>query len=116
MLLPYRLSFNTGLAQRLLPGEQCTSDAAADRLVTPRYGYCWWFWLPKAHYNGGRPDRNEVLDLTWSWLCFWCSFTAWPKQTTDLPRLWFHSSLDGLRTAPRGTRHSSRRKAGLRRA
>lgn len=114
----YRLSFNSGRAEALKPGETCEPYVCAGHMTTPRFGFCWWFWLPTFYYNGARLDRFEVLDLSLSWLCFWCSITAWPKQVGTL-KPWFHSSLDGLRTAkPRAaSRHQqNKNKPQLRRA
>lgn len=94
----YRLSFNAGLAETLGPGESGTPYLCAGHVTTPRYGFCWWFWLPTLHYNGARLDRHEVLDLSLSWLCCWCTVTAWPKQDGTL-KPWFHSALAELKTA-----------------
>jgi len=58
---------------------QCGMAAKDDGLVpeTARYGRCWWFWLPRLHWNGGIPLRHVCCDVSVKWLCFWCGFYVW---------------------------------------
>lgn len=43
----------------------------------PWMGFCYGSWLPRMHWNGGRPWRREVVDIGWYWLCFHGSWTWW---------------------------------------
>ena len=65
-----RITFNAGRAGKVVPGSTPTERFSL--------GYYWWYWLPDAHTNGGRLHRNEVVDCTVYWLCFWMGFTLWP--------------------------------------
>jgi hypothetical protein len=55
------------------------ADRGSNGIDPPRMGHCWWFWLPRLHTNHGRLWRNEVVDITLNWLCFWTSFTIHPR-------------------------------------
>lgn len=54
----------------------------------PWFGYCYGSWLPRFHWNGGRPWRRECLDIGWYWLFFHGSFTRWQgnndKRSDDI--------------------------------
>lgn len=74
--MSYRITFCWGRSGRLQPGDVPDPDA----FQNGRFGFWYFHWLPRAHYNRGRPWRREVLDLTAHWLCFWIGVTAWPPH------------------------------------
>lgn len=43
---------------------------------TRLFGFWWWTWLPRMHWNGGTM-RDACTDITASWLCFAVSLTLW---------------------------------------
>ena len=43
----------------------------------PRFGRCWWFWIPEFRSNGGKFKANEVTDMSLLWLCFSASLTVY---------------------------------------
>lgn len=65
-----RIYFSYGRAAKY-DGDPC--------LDTARYGFNWWLWIPYLHWNGGRLNRSEVMDISASWLCFWVGLTIYPK-------------------------------------
>ena len=46
----------------------------------PRYGFYWWFWVPKYSSNNGKFKRNECVDISLIWLCFSVGLIFWPKK------------------------------------
>ena len=49
----------------------------------PRHGYNWFYYRPHFRTNKGNPFKKEVLDVSFSWLCFWVGLTwcpAWVKK------------------------------------
>ncbi len=44
----------------------------------PRFGFYWWFWLPRYQSNGGKFKRQEVVDVSIQWLCFSIGLIFWP--------------------------------------
>lgn len=40
-----------------------------------KMGRTWWLWLPRLRINGGRFLRGEIVDVTFTWLCFWFGVT-----------------------------------------
>jgi hypothetical protein len=43
----------------------------------PETGDWFWFFLaPRVRWNGGWRE-DQVIDVSFSWLCFWVSFTLW---------------------------------------
>lgn len=45
----------------------------------PFFGYYWGYWLPYFSWNKGNPFKNQVLDVSVSWLIFWFGISVWPK-------------------------------------
>lgn len=54
-----------------------------DPCIEPRMGRNWFLWLPHIHWNGGRPWRNEVVDVSFNWLFFWVGVTVWKPWTKE---------------------------------
>jgi len=42
-----------------------------------RFGFYWFFYVPRLCWNGGRFGRNECVDVTLQWLRWSLSFTAY---------------------------------------
>lgn len=62
-------------------GELIGYDGEAEHLkdangVSPRFGRCWWYWLPYFRYASG-PKYIPALDF--GWLCWLVSIMFWPK-------------------------------------
>lgn len=68
-------SFSKGKAS-LWDGKDLTLDK-------PRYGYNWFFWFPRLHWNGGFPWKREVTDISCSWLMFWLGVTIWRGRVSQ---------------------------------
>ena len=74
--MSYTMTCGFVVADKMPPGEVVDRDVYGQ---TPRFGRWWWFWVPTGHTNGGRFSRDEVVDVTFCWLCFAVSVTFWPK-------------------------------------
>ena len=68
-----RISFSVGRAGRVRPGDEF------EEWERPRFGFYWWLWLPQLHWNGGLPWRNDNIDVSLNWLCFWAGFVVWSR-------------------------------------
>lgn len=55
-------------------GRVMDDDTFADE-EGPRYGFYWWFWLPKVKYNGGKFSCQHCVDYGINWLCFHVGLT-----------------------------------------
>ena len=40
-----------------------------------KMGRTWWLWLPRLRWNGGSFARGQIVDITFTWLCFWFGVT-----------------------------------------
>lgn len=70
----YDIIFSKGIAGRVARDDVILNDEH------PRYGFYWWFFIPKTSSNGGSIFREEVVDVSLHWLCFWVGFTLWPTD------------------------------------
>ena len=58
--------------------EGCTFEQwELDAPTRPRFGRCWWFWLPKFSTNGGRFKPHQNTDWQIHWLCWVVSLTVY---------------------------------------
>lgn len=49
----------------------------------PRFGRCWWFWLPSLKSNGGRFRCYENTDINFHWLCLSISLTVYSWRNRE---------------------------------
>lgn len=70
----YTFTVSRGIAGRI------AKDDIIEDFENSRYGFYWWFWLPVYMSNGGSIKRREVVDISVSFLCFWCGVILWPKN------------------------------------
>lgn len=70
----YRVTISKGIAGRVVAADNI------EDFEQPKYGFYWWFWLPKFDSNGGSRKRREVVDVSATWLCFWFGFIFWPTD------------------------------------
>lgn len=54
-----------------------------DPCIVPSMGFNWFYWFPRVRWNGGSLFRKEVIDLGFSWFCFWIGITIYGNQNTD---------------------------------
>ena len=50
----------------------------------PRHGYNWFYYLPHMRTNKGNPFKKEVLDVSFSWLCYFWGITIYPAWVNNL--------------------------------
>lgn len=49
----------------------------------PRFGRCWWFWLPRIQI-GNDPERYRTIKFMW--LCYWREYVFdWKIHAPDQP-------------------------------
>jgi hypothetical protein len=95
----YSVSLNYGQALRVdrrRPPEWCP-DA--------KMGRSWWLWLPRLRWNGGSFRRGQLVDITFTWLCFWVGVTFSTVRSVREELALLRQRLDVLEgRAPVGTR------------
>ncbi len=47
-----------------------------------RFGFIWWFWIPRLHTQ--RPDRWNPWVFRIIWLCFAAGFEVWTQESKDV--------------------------------
>ena len=73
--MKYKVTVSKGMAGRI------TATDTIDDYEEPysMYGFYWWFWKPRFNSNSGKFKRNECVDVSIQWLCFWFGFVFWPQ-------------------------------------
>ena len=71
MIKKYDFMLNRGRSGRVM-----ANDDIDYNFERPRFGFYWWFWLPRIKWNGGKFGRDACVDFNVMWLCFWVGFVA----------------------------------------
>ena len=72
--MKYKVTISKGISGRLWKEDKI------EDFEKPKYGFYWWFWIPKYTSNGGRFKYNEVIDVSINWLCFHLGVVFWPNN------------------------------------
>lgn len=70
--MKYKITVSKVIAGRVKPDDYIGEEE------NPRFGFYWWFWLPKYTSNGGRFRMGECVDVGLIWLCFSVGVIFWP--------------------------------------
>jgi hypothetical protein len=65
---------------KVMAGRVRSDDIIDYDFEKPRYGFYWWFWLPRYMSNGGKFRRGECVDASLQWLCFSIGLIFWPQS------------------------------------
>lgn len=64
-----KITFNCGMAGKGHNGENPTW-----------LGRSWGYWIPRFRWNGGYWAKDECVDISIQWLCFWVGLIKWRME------------------------------------
>jgi len=76
--MKYNVTISKVMAGRVQPDDIIDHD-----FENPKYGFYWWFWVPRYRSNGGKFTYDQVVDVSIQWLCFSVGLIFWPNNNRD---------------------------------
>lgn len=55
------------------------TEDLGDPLYTSRFGFLWWFWIPRLHTQ--HPDEQNPRIIRLIWLCFAAGIEIWGQES-----------------------------------